>query len=304
MRIAGLPIVLCLLCLGAGAMGCKNKSEADSAPDPAAIKAQQELVARRDALLAARTKLQADRDKLDVEIKDIQAKGGDPAEQIKKRADLDSQIESSTSDLINMVNNKLDAMKQSGDKTANVAAREADLGGREKILADREAKFAERERQFAAREAESAARWKDTCAMAAPVMIQAPTKGGNYGKKDVSDLIQKAKSTMAKKGILVADLPGPSQTLESEAAKAMADNDYNKAYFAAAQLAGQVDAIQINRVFIQAKMARIQAQLKANKVDEGTNAQAGQILSDVMLKYNEGDFGAANRRLNQLGALK
>src|SRR5690606_41267899 len=62
------------------------------------LKAQQELIARRDKLLEARRKLQADRDKIDLEIKDIQAKGGDASEHIKRRAELDSQLETSTSD--------------------------------------------------------------------------------------------------------------------------------------------------------------------------------------------------------------
>jgi len=298
MRIAGFLVVLCL---GAG---CKTKNDADAAPDPAAVKAQQELIARRDALLKTRQQLQADRDKLESQIKDAQAKGGDTSDLSKQLADLDSKIETSTSDLINMVNSKLDSIKITGDKTAQVAARENDIKNREIDLNARENKLIEKEHEFLKIQSDAAQRWKDTCTTAAPVIIQqTAAKGGNYTKKDVSDLIGKAKAAMAKKGIITADLPGPAQQLESEAGKAMNDNDMSKAYFAAAQLSGTVDSISINRAFIQGKAARLQAQIKSSKPDDATNQQLSAILTDVMQKYNDGDFGAANKRLNQLATM-
>lgn len=301
MRIAGLVV---FLCLSAGLSGCKNKGDADGAPDPDALKAQQELIAKRDKLLDARKKLQAERDKIDVEIKDIESKGGDASEQIKKRAELDSQLETSTSDLVSMVSGKLDAMKQTNDKATAIAGREAEVASRERSLADREARIAERERLLVQRDLESAQRWKDSCNTgAAPVIIQqtAP-KGGNYTQKDVGALINKAKTAMSKKGIINSDLPGPAQNLEGEATRAMNDNDMSKAYFAAAQLVATVDAIAVNRQFIQAKTARLSAQVKATKLDEQTNKELADILGDVMNSYNNGDFGAANRRLNNLAA--
>jgi metal-dependent amidase/aminoacylase/carboxypeptidase family protein len=250
MRLARSVFLLWLL---AAAAGCKNKSDE---PDLAALKAQQDLITRRDALLAARTKLQTERETIETQIKDTQAKGGDTADLVKRKAELDSQIETQTTDLLNMVNSRLDAIKLSGDKTANVAAREAEIANREKALADREARVADREKQLVARDSELAQRWKDSCNTGGtPVIIQqaAPKPGGNYTKKDVTDLIGRAKSTMAKKGLIGADLPGPAQSLENETAKALNDNDMSKAYFAAAQLVGTVDSIVINRAFIQSK---------------------------------------------------
>jgi hypothetical protein len=306
MRIVGL---LLMFCLGAAPVaGCKNKGSGEATADPEALKAQQELIARRDKLLDARKKLQAERDKIDLEIKDIESKGGDAAEQIKKRAELDTQLETSTSDLISMVNGKLDAMKQSSDKSANVAGREAEIASRERAVADREARIAERERALTQRDFESAQRWKDSCNTgAAPLIIQqAAPKSGKYTNSDVTALIQKAKSAMSRKGLINSDLPGPSQGLEGEASKAINDGDTSKAYFAAAQLVATVDAIQVNRAFIQAKMARISAQVKtakaAGSLDEAANKELATILGDVMQKYNDGDFGAANKRLNNLAA--
>lgn len=300
MRIVGFLLVVCL-----AGVGCKSKNDSEAATDPEALKAQQDLLARRDKLLEARRKLQADRDKIDLEIKDIEAKGGDASEQLRKRAELDSQLETSTSDLISMVNSKLDAMKQTGDKTAAVAAREAEIASRERAVAEREARAGERERLIAQRDFESSQRWKDSCNVgAAPVIIQqaAPKGGGNYTTGDVNKLIKKARTAMGKKGLITSDLPGPAQLLESEASKALKDNDMSKAYFAAAQLVATIDAIQVNRAFIQQKTARLSAQVKNTKVDETTNKQLADILGDVMQKYNDGDFAAANRRLNSLAS--
>jgi hypothetical protein len=203
-----------------------------------------------------------------------------------------------------MVSGKLDAMKQTNDKATAIAGREAEVASRERSLADREARIAERERLLVQRDLESSQRWKEGCSMgAAPVIIQqtAP-KSGNYTQKDVGALINKAKTAMSKKGIINSDLPGPAQNLEGEATKAMNDNDMSKAYFAAAQLVATVDAIAVNRPFIQAKTARLSSQVKATKLDEQTNKELAEILGDVMNSYNNGDFGAANRRLNNLAA--
>ena len=302
MRIVGL---LVFLCLGVATLGCKNKGgDAEAEPDPAALKAQQDLIAKRDKLLEARRKLQSDKEKLDIEIQEIQAKGGDASEQLKKKAQLESELESQNENLVSMVNSNLAAIGKAADKTAQVAAREADIASREKSVAEREARAAERERQLAQREVEAAQRWKDSCSGGAPMIIQAAApKDGKYTKRDVSALIQKAKTAMSKKGLLNGDLPGPSQTLESEASRALDDNDMSKAYFAAAQLVATVDAISINRQFIQAKTARLSAQAKAAKPDEATNKQLADILRDVMQRYNDGDFGAANKRLNDLARL-
>jgi hypothetical protein len=64
-----------------------------------------------------------------------------------------------------------------------------------------------------------------------------------------------------------------------------------------------VDAVKIDRAFIQAKTARLSNQVKASKVDDTTNQQLSGVLSDVMQRYNDGNFTAANQRLNQLAAL-
>ena len=83
MRIVGSLVILVglvALCLGGGA-GCKNKGNGDNgAADPAALKAQQDLIARRDKLLEARKRLQGEHDNLAQQVKESEAKGEDATE--------------------------------------------------------------------------------------------------------------------------------------------------------------------------------------------------------------------------------
>ncbi len=296
MRTLGLLLSISLCVTSA----CKGKSDASTAPDPAALKAQQELVARRDALMSQRQRLQGERDKLDEEIKQVTATGGDTSELAKKRAAIDSQIENQSSDL-STISNKIDQAIAQSDTAANIAGREANMGSREKSVAVRELQFAERERAIAQREAALAQREKETCGVAQPMIIQqvpAP-KGANYTRKDIEPLLGKARATMTKKGLLGSDL-GPASGLESEATNAMRDNDWGKAYLAAAQLAATVDAIKIDRNFISLKAGRLQSYVKSKKRDEATEQVLADGMKEVMQKFGDGDFSASNRKLNQL----
>ncbi len=306
MRIAGTLVTSWLLVglsVGLTLTGCKTKSEQASAPDPGALKAQQELTQRRDALMAQREVLEGEREKIVAQITEVQAAGGDTADLTRQKAALDTQIAGQSTDLTSLTD-KIDAVVARGDVAAGVAVREASMGTREKSVATREEKIAERERQIASREAALAQREKETCGAAAPMIIQqvAAKKDGSYGKADVQPLLAKAKSIMNKRGILPSDLPGGAQSLENQATTAIAAQDWSKAYFAAAQLVATVEGMKIDRLFIQAKMTRLNRQVSSSKVDESTNQQLAGILSDVAEKYNDGNFGAANVRLNQLAS--
>ena len=297
MRLAGILACLCLV-----ASGCKAKGDADAAPDPAAVKAQQDLVAKRDAMLKARQELEKKADQLDQQISEAKAAGSDTADLEKQKDAIQKQIETQQNDY-SEINTKLDQIKVSGDKAAQIASREAEIGSRERIIAEREAQVAAREKALAQREVDMAQRWKDSCSIAAPAAPVVITKpDGKYTKKDVSELVARARAAMNKKGLLASDL-GSNSNLESEASKALNENDVTTAYFAASHLLQAVDAITINRAFIQAKYNRLSAQVKSSKVDEGTNKQLADILGDVMQKYNDGNFGAANSRLNQLAGM-
>jgi hypothetical protein len=279
---------------------CKAKGESNAEPDPAALKAQQELVARRDALMSQRQKLQGERDQIDEKIKQVSATGGDTSELAKQRAAIDTQLENQSSDL-SSISNKIDQVVAHGDSAANLAGREANMGSREKSVAARELQFAERERAIAQREATLAQREKETCGVAAPMIIQqvAAPKGTNYTRKDIEPLLGKARATMSKKGLLASDL-GPAAGLEGESTAAMRDGDWGKAYLAAAQLSATVDAVKVDRSFIGAKAGRLQSYVKSKQRDEATEQVLADGMKEVMQKFGDGDFGAANRKLNQL----
>jgi DNA repair exonuclease SbcCD ATPase subunit len=300
MRVARIVV---LLCLAGAAFACKSSSDASAAPDPAAVKAQQDLLRRRDALLAQRDKLEGERQKVVEQIQQVAATGGDTQALAKQRDALTAQIDGQSAELGQM-SDKISNLSSKLDSAAAIAAREDKMAQREARVGSREAQIGDRERAIAQREEKLAQREKDTCSATPLIIQQAPPKAdGKYSKADVQPLLARARATMAKKGILVADLPGPAQDLEGESTKAMADGDWGKAYFAASQLVATVEAAKVDRAFIQAKTSRLSGQVKASKVDETTNQQLAGVLSDVMLKYADGNFAAANQRLNQLAAL-
>lgn len=301
MRIAWVVVLLCLV---GTAVACKGKSDASADPDPAALKAQQDLLKRRDALLERREQLETERRQVVEQIQKVEASGGDTKDLAKKRDELTAQIDGQSAELGQM-SDKISNLSTKLDSAAAVAVREDRIAQRETKVATREATVGDRERAIAAREERLAQREKATCSVAPAMIIQAatPRADGKYGKADVQPLLARARATMSKKGILLGDLLGPAQGLEGESTKAMAEGDWGKAYFAAAQLVATVDSIKIDRAFIQAKHARLSNQLKASKVDDTVNQQLSGVLSDVMQKYNDGNFAAANQRLNQLAAL-
>jgi len=286
------------------AAGCKGKSnDANAAPDPAALKAQQELMAKRDDLMAQQKKLEGERDKIDEEIKAVSATGGDTSELAKKKAQIETQLEGQSTDLTSLTSKLDQVVVATSGNAANVATREASMATREKTVAGREKDLSDRERQLAQREATLAQREKETCSVAAaPMIIQQVTapKGDKYTRKDIEPLLGKARANMAKKGILAGDLPAQVQGLEGEATRAMASGDWGKAYLAAAQLSATIDAIKVDRGFISAKYARLQNRVKSAKLDENVRKQLTDGMQEVLQKYGDGDFGASNKRLNQL----
>src|SRR5437763_14659072 len=81
--------------------GCKNKNDADAASDPAADKAQQDLISRRDALMSERQKLAQERDKTAAQLEQAKKGGSDTPETqelMKKLADIEAAIQKANAD--------------------------------------------------------------------------------------------------------------------------------------------------------------------------------------------------------------
>lgn len=298
MRTGGILV----LCLALGVGGCKSKGgEAEAAPDQAAIKAQQELVARRDTLLAQKQKLQSESTDLGDQITKAKAAGGDTKDLEQKKADIDKQIEQQDTNL-SSTSTELSALSSKLDAAGGVAAREAAVAKREAEVAVRERDVMSKMKEVLAADAASAERWKESCNTGgSPMIIQqvAPPKSGNYSRKEVDALVSRAKTAMAKKGLMGADL-GAQAGLEGEVTKALSESDWTRGYILASQLVQTIDAIQINRAFIGAKVQRLQARVKGAAVDEATQAQLTEGLKDVLTKYGDQDFVGANRKINQL----
>ncbi|MEZ4360383.1 MAG: hypothetical protein R3B48_09395 [Kofleriaceae bacterium] len=293
-----------LAALGALA-GCKGSSS-ERAPDPAALQAQQALIARRDAMLASRRATQEERKRLQEELRVATQTGADTSELQGKLDELDSQLEvqnNQLADEFQSLSSKLDSIAVATDQRAGVAAREADLGAREKSLAQREDRVAQREAKVAERERE-AAREREACVAAPTMIVQAPAKGSSYSRREIEGQLSRARNAMAKRGILASDLPSYAQGLEREATRSMSDGDTGKAFLAASQLAATVESVKIDKEFVKAKIARLQRQIsaKGRKLDEETNKSMGAGIAEVMQKWGDGDFVRANAKLNQLYA--
>ena len=183
-----------------------------------------------------------------------------------------------------------------------MAAREANIGTREKTLASREQTLAERERTLASREAQLAQREKETCGASAPMIIQqvAPPKSGNYTKTDVQPMLARAKAGMKKKGILNSDLVGWRRQLRVRRDQGAQRERLDQGLLArvAARRHGRRDEDQ-SRVHPGEVHPAVQGGEKA-KVDDSNKRSPHS--RDVLQKYNDGNFVAANAKLNQLAA--
>jgi hypothetical protein len=297
--------MLAVLAVGVVLGGCKDKA-ARVGPDPAALKAQQALIARRDAMLASRKQTQDARKQVQEEMLKVVQSGGDASEMQRKLDELDSQLEvqnNQLADELSVMTSKLASIAVATDQTAGMASREAEVGTREDRLSQREDRVAQREAKVAEREREALR----ACAVPTTTTIvqQAPPpKGGTYTRKEIESFLSRARSAMGKRGLLPGDLPAHAQGLEREATAAIADSDMGKAYLAATQLASIVDTVKIDGAFVKAKIGRLQSRItaKGGKLDEATNKSMGAGIADVMQKWGDGDYARANAKLNQLSA--
>ncbi|HEY4177678.1 MAG TPA: hypothetical protein VGM90_12620 [Kofleriaceae bacterium] len=304
MRIAGF-----FLCIVLASAGCKSKdggAAGSGAPDPAALKAQEALINQRNQMQDEYKDLVAKNEKLDLQINDVTAKGGDATELKKQKEQLESQIAEKKGSIESQSGeiDKMSATLSSKlDDAGKMAQREKSLADREKALAEREHDLTDQVMKFAQVQKDSAVAWQATCQSGGTIIQQvAAPKNGNYSRKEVDGLMAKAKGAMSKKGLVASDL-GPQATLEGEVTKAMNDEDWGRAGVLASQYAATVDAIQVNRLFIQGKIARLQARAKSGKLDDATNAQLASAMNEISRFYGDGDFANANRRINQVFAV-
>lgn len=299
MRLAGL--LLWIAC-AATALGCKDKGDANAAPDPAALKAQQDLMARREALNAERKKLETQRDEVEAEIKVVTAAGDSSklADLEKRRTELDSQIQKTSKEDSSIASEISKVAAATGD----LASREAALAARERAVALREKEVWDRERESIRTLGEAAARFKESCqsTSGAPMIVQVPApKSGNYSRGEVESVMSRAKRTMRDKGLIAGD-QWAGASLENEAQIALNKGDWSTAYVTASQLVNYANQFKVDRGFVQQKIARLN-QLVRGKRDEQLQKALTDGLGDVMTKFGDGNHIAANAKLNTLFGL-
>jgi len=293
MRTLGLLLVLAFL-VG----GCKNKGDADAATDPDALKAQQDLIARRDAMMAERKKLESSLGDIDHQIEEKKAKGEDVTELVKQRTDLASQADTKKSEETS-VDSKLDQMRANGPADGRIADLERKL--RQEIAELEQAKLALKAAQD---NTEKLARqFKDSCTGGTTTQILqvAPPKGANYSRSEAEGIYNKAKGAIAKKGLLGSDLGGAA-ALDSQVQAAMGKQDWVAAYYAASSLLQQVDGIKIDRPFIDAKYNRLAAQVRKN-TDPTVQKQLEDGMQEIVRLRAANNYVAVNAKLNALFAL-
>jgi hypothetical protein len=306
-------LVLVLVIALAGCKDSESSGAAKAVSDPAAVKQQEDLLARRDALLRSREQIQSEQARLDEERAQLVQAGGDTSEVDKKKQELASKAqelatqEHALLDAFERQLAELSAMRAAGvDQTQRVAARETAMASREKTVASREERVASREATLAERERRLAQRERETCsAPGTPTTIiqTVDAKGSKYNKRDVEPVLRKARELMAKKGIFAPDLPAPAQGLEREATQSMASGDYGAAYLAARTLSSTVESMKIDRAFIAAKIGRLSQRMKGVKLEDAKQKQVDQLFAEATSRYGDGDFGSANRKLNQIYAM-
>jgi hypothetical protein len=314
----GLAVVATLVsaCKGDGGAGGEPATEVLAQSEEIAGE-EDDLLTRRDSLLMRRKEIREKRAELVEQRRQLTATGADTSdvdrevdallerenELVAEEAALNDKYEQILEQRRAMMA-QLATVSVGGDDTAKVAVREQGVAGREKELARREDRLAQREAELAGRERALALREKEMCGTALPATIieTVDTKGSRYTKRDVDPLLQRARRHMSRKGILAADLPAPAQSLEKEATKAMADGDYGKARFAAAQLLATVDAINVDKSFIQAKITRLNGAIKSRSLDESTRAEVDALFRAATADYGDGNYTSANGKLNTIYA--
>jgi hypothetical protein len=303
MRLAAL--LLSLTC-AVGSAACKDKG--DASPDPAALKAQQDLMARREALTAERRKLEERRGAIEAEK---EAAKGDPSKLEaleKEKSEIESKIQKSTSDETSLANELTKVTAVAGD----VASREAGLAARERAVAQRERDVNEREQSSVRALSEAAnqlridaLKFKESCNAggAAPMIVQVPApKSGNYSRAEVDGVYGKAKKIMRDKGLIPGD-QWAGASLEADTAASLGKQDWGTAFVTASQLVNYATQFKVDRTFVQAKIGRLNQLVRSSKRDEQVQKQLTDGLSDVMTKFGDGNHIAANVKLNALFSL-
>ena len=145
------------------------------------------------------------------------------------------------------------------------------------------------------REHDQALREKETCGTGGGTTIiqTVDPKAGKHSRSEVDSAFGKAKSAMSDKGILVDDLPGAIRELYKDTSDALKDNDLGTAYVTATQLLKQVNALNVDRAFVQAKSGRL-------SLSDDDSKAVSELLGSATELFVDGNYKGANKKLNSI----
>jgi hypothetical protein len=305
--LGGLVLVVVAIC-----SACKENGKAKADPNAAkaAAQAEEDLLARRDALLSSRQQLDDEKAKLEAQLVEAKKAGTDTSEIETKLAEVTTQQTANQGELLDFYRRQneqykieLDALRSStaGSKSTDTAQLLAQLQKRDAQLAEMEKKLGALAGQLTDIRADIQ-KQSESCSGGGGSTIIAATlpKGSRYSKSDVMDVLKKARKERDKRGIQLADLQGGIAGLEKEATSSMEDGDMGKAYLAATTLLQAIEGTKIDKGFVTEKMKRVNRAVKAVKLDDSKNREVSELLKEIGDRYNDGDFPGANKRLNEV----
>jgi hypothetical protein len=311
MRVRWLGGLVLLLVVIPAIAACKEngKGKADPQAAKATAQAEEDLLARRDALLSSRTQLDDQKVKLEAELAEARKSGADTSEIELKLAEVSTQQTANQGELIDFYRRQneqykieLDALRSStaGSKGADTAQLLSQLQRRDAQLAEMEKKLGSLAGQLTEIRADIQKQAESCTGGGSTIIAATLPKGTRYSKSDVMDVLKKARSMRDKRGIQLADLDSAIQGLEKEATSSMQDGEMGKAYLAATTLLQAIEGTKIDKQFVTDKMKRVNRAVKAVKLDDAKNREVGELLKEIGDRYNDGDFPGANKRLNEI----
>ena len=192
-----------------------------------------------------------------------------------------------------------------------IGQREELIAQREKAVAKREEALAVREKAVAQREKESGKTLQDLQQVLAglqasggatrTVIVNSPTPSSGASKTSVEKQQKNIKAKMAKKGLLIEDLPPTARELDNSARSATTNKDYDAATESYNNLEAMIDNTVINQAFVKGKFTRLERDVAGK--GKGSDKKMASLLQEVSALFTEGRWDTANRKINQMYGL-
>jgi len=137
--------------------------------------------------------------------------------------------------------------------------------------------------------------------------VVVPAMGSSGGKTVKRPVVEKAYKDVQKaigaKGLLYTDLPPAVQGNNAQIKKAMTANDYATAYDYVAQLQEVVKSIEIDRAFVEAKMARLAQMMKERPPEKSAEPAVAEKFEKLTKLFTDGKYALANAKINEIAGL-